>query len=83
MGKYSFFNKKKLIILLLKCTYVKNKTNKKSPARCSVFSDTVCSDVSSAVQVSGNFDPGFQLKQWSKESSLASTFHKFLLLQLL
>lgn len=60
------------------------KTRPKKPSwKYSLFSDTVCSNVTSAVEVGGNFEPGFQLKQLNKESSLFSIFHKFLQLQLL
>lgn len=82
--KYSFFHKIKWIIPFLKCTYIKNKTNKKKSCKVFfLFSDTVCSDVTSAVKVGCNSEPGFQLKQLNKESSLFSIFHKFLHLQLL
>lgn len=61
---------------------LKIKQKKNSYKVFSVCSDTVCTDVTSAVEVSGNLEPGFQLKHLNKESSLFSIFHKFLHLKL-
>lgn len=51
----------KWIIKFSKCTYIQNKHNV-----FSLFSHTVCSDVTSAVEVRVNFKPVFQLQQLNK-----------------